>query len=46
MTSPTFTPPVPAEVTPSRRYFEKRAEAFDRLYTRQSLVTRLLRRGP
>ncbi|MEP6910455.1 MAG: class I SAM-dependent methyltransferase [Actinomycetota bacterium] len=37
---------MPAEVTPSRRYFEKRAEAFDRLYTRQSLVTRLLRRGP
>src|SRR5439155_26687594 len=31
---------------PTRRYFEKRAEAFDRLYTRTSLATRLLRRGP
>jgi ubiquinone/menaquinone biosynthesis C-methylase UbiE len=32
--------------TPTLRYFEKRAEAFDRLYTRKSLGTRLLRRGP
>ena len=28
------------------RYFERRAEAFDRLYTRQSMGTRLLRVGP
>jgi len=35
-----------AATTPTLRYFEKRAEAFDRLYTRQSLGTRLLRRGP
>jgi ubiquinone/menaquinone biosynthesis C-methylase UbiE len=33
-------------LTPTLRYFEKRAEAFDRLYTRESLGTRLLRRGP
>jgi ubiquinone/menaquinone biosynthesis C-methylase UbiE len=32
--------------TPTRRYFERRAEAFDRLYTRQSPGTRLLRMGP
>jgi SAM-dependent methyltransferase len=32
--------------TPTRRYFEKRADAFDRLYTRSSPATRLLRRGP
>ena len=35
-----------AGMTPTRRYFERRAEAFDRLYTRQSLGTRLLRVGP
>jgi ubiquinone/menaquinone biosynthesis C-methylase UbiE len=35
-----------APTTPTRRYFERRAEAFDRLYTRQSLGTRLLRVGP
>ena len=45
MTSQTATP-VRTAMTPTRRYFEKRAEAFDRLYTRQSLGTRLLRRGP
>lgn len=33
-------------MTPTLRYFERRAEAFDRLYTRQSLGTRLLRVGP
>jgi ubiquinone/menaquinone biosynthesis C-methylase UbiE len=33
-------------MTPTLRYFERRAEAFDRLYTRQSLGTRLLRAGP
>ena len=33
-------------MTPTRRYFERRAEAFDRLYTRQSAGTRLLRVGP
>jgi ubiquinone/menaquinone biosynthesis C-methylase UbiE len=32
--------------SPTRRYFERRAEAFDRLYTRQSPGTRLLRMGP
>ena len=32
--------------TPTLRYFERRAEAFDRLYTRQSPGTRLLRGGP
>ena len=45
MTSQTATP-VRTAMTPTRRYFEKRAEAFDRLYTRQSLGTRLLRPGP
>ena len=40
------TPPVTAATTPTRRYFDKRAEAFDRLYTRKSLGTKLLRRGP
>jgi ubiquinone/menaquinone biosynthesis C-methylase UbiE len=35
-----------ARMTPTRRYFERRAEAFDRLYTRQSAGTRLLRVGP
>lgn len=35
-----------APTTPTRRYFERRAEAFDRLYTRQSPGTRLLRMGP
>ena len=35
-----------ASTTPTRRYFERRAEAFDRLYTRQSPGTRLLRMGP
>jgi len=35
-----------AKTTPTRRYFERRAEAFDRLYTRQSPGTRLLRMGP
>lgn len=35
-----------ARMTPTRRYFERRAEAFDRLYTRQSPGTRLLRMGP
>ena len=29
-----------ARMTSTRRYFERRAEAFDRLYTRQSAVTR------
>jgi SAM-dependent methyltransferase len=33
-------------MTPTRRYFEKRAEAFDRLYTRSSPATWWLRRGP
>jgi SAM-dependent methyltransferase len=35
-----------APTSPTRRYFERRAEAFDRLYTRQSPGTRLLRMGP
>ena len=35
-----------ARMTPTLRYFERRAEAFDRLYTRQSPGTRLLRVGP
>ena len=35
-----------ARTTPTLRYFERRAEAFDRLYTRQSPGTRLLRVGP
>lgn len=36
----------PTAMTPTRRYFEKRAEAFDRLYTRSSPATWWLRRGP
>jgi SAM-dependent methyltransferase len=38
--------PAPTAMTPTRRYFEKRAEAFDRLYTRSSPATWWLRRGP
>ncbi|HET7856264.1 MAG TPA: class I SAM-dependent methyltransferase [Gaiellaceae bacterium] len=36
----------PSATTPTRRYFEKRAEAFDRLYRRSSPGTWWLRRGP